>query len=228
VKVTFSEAMDPTTVHGSSFKLYPANTFWGSSYPPSIPATVSMDTSDASGRTFELNPYGSEAGRLDPYTRYIVMVWTGVKDLDDGRSLSNAESWEFTTAPEAAPYVTQVSPPDGATGVARNTNVKVTFSEPMDPASINTSTLQLRYYDVWCPTRYPDPYNPCYFSLHQISATVSKDAADPSGRTWVIDPEGLLYANKNYMVRVTTGVRDIGDSLQMSSNKEWHFKTGSY
>lgn len=124
--------------------------------------------------------------------------------------------------------MTAVSPQDGATGVPRNANAKVTFSEPMDPASINTSTLQVRYYDVLCTTRYYDPYNPCYFSMHQITATVSKDPTDPSGRTWVIDPASLLDANKNYMVRVTTGVRDIDDGTQMSSNKEWYFKTGSY
>lgn len=42
-----------------------------------------------------------------------------------------------------APYVTQVSPQDGATGVSRTTNVKVTFSEPVDPATADGGNVQL-------------------------------------------------------------------------------------
>ena len=220
VEVTFSQAMNPYSFNGATFKLYDTASL------QQIPATVSK-VPDPNQQTFKLDPYGSDPGRLDPNKKYRVVVTTDVEDYS-GNNMSSEKVWYFTTAPASAPSVTQVSPPDGATGVARSTNIKVTFSEPMDPASINTSTLQLRYYDVLCTSRYPDPYNPCYFSMYQITATVSKDAADPSGRTWVIDPEGLLYANKNYMVRVTTGVKDIEDGLQMSTNKEWRFKTGSY
>jgi hypothetical protein len=141
LKVTFSEPMDPATVTGTTFRLYRGN--YDSAQ--STPATVSRDTSDASGRTWVLDPYGSDAGRLDANTQYMVRVTPDVRDLDDGAYMTSDKTWYFTTAAASAPYVTQVSPTNGATGVARNSNLKVTFSEPMDPTSINTSTLQLRY-----------------------------------------------------------------------------------
>jgi Bacterial Ig-like domain len=119
--------------------------------------------------------------------------------------------------------VTQVSPQDGATGRPRNTNVKVTFSEAMDPATINGSTFQLRFYDILC-----DPYTrTCNFSYQLIPATVRKDTTDTSGRTYVLDPSVTLYANKRYRVQITTGVRDVEDGLSIPSNKAWSFTTGS-
>jgi len=236
VKVTFSETMLSPSINGDTFRLYSQRNVCDgsgcSTITERIPATVSKDPTDdygisTIGKTFVLDPYGGDATRLAADTRFMVEVTTGVT-ADSSLHMKAAKIWYFSTAPQTIPTVTSVSPPDGATVVSRSTNIKVTFSEAMDPASINTSTLQLRYYDVLCTSRYYDPYNPCYFSMYQISATVSKDPSDPSGRTWVIDPEGLLYANKNYMVRVTTGVRDIDDGLSISSNKEWYFKTGTY
>jgi hypothetical protein len=128
-----------------------------------------------------------------------------------------------STSTPTAPSVTQVSPQDGATGVPRNTNIKVTFSEMMDSSTINGSTFQLRFYDVLCIDRY----NPCNFSSQLISATVNKDSTDTTGHTYVLDPTLGLYANKRYMVTVTTGVKDSNNSLYLSSPKVWYFTTGS-
>ena len=127
--------------------------------------------------------------------------------------------------PLEAPYVTQVSPQGGATGVPRNTNVKVTFSEEMDPSTINGSTFQLHTYD--------NLLGGVFFNTEQISATVSKDPTDTSGRTYLLDPYGattssLLSANRKYRVTVTTGVRDQDESDTIDANKVWYFTTGSY
>jgi hypothetical protein len=215
VTVNFDRPMAAASVNESTFLLYRSDN------SQLIPATVSQAPTEPLGIEYVLDPYGSGPGRLDPSTEYRVEVTTGVHDIRS-RHMGHSTTWRFTTAALTAPYVTQVSPQGGATGVPRNTDVRVTFSEPMDPASMNTSTLQFRYYDVLCIDRY----SPCNFSMQQLPATVRKDAADPSGRTWVIDI-GTLSANKRYMVRVTTGVRDISDGLQMASNKEWYFTTGS-
>src|SRR5439155_5328768 len=42
-----------------------------------------------------------------------------------------------------APTVSSVSPASGASGVSLNTNVTVRFSQAMNPATINTTTVQL-------------------------------------------------------------------------------------
>ena len=42
------------------------------------------------------------------------------------------------------PTVTSTSPANGATGVSQSTTVTATFSEPMDPTTITTSTFALR------------------------------------------------------------------------------------
>lgn len=49
-----------------------------------------------------------------------------------------------TLADVVAPSVTAVNPADGATGVSRDTQVSVAFSEPMDPATLTGPNVQLR------------------------------------------------------------------------------------
>jgi hypothetical protein len=123
------------------------------------------------------------------------------------------------------PTVTQVSPQDGATLVPTNTNVKVTFSEEVDPSTVNGSTLQLHTFDSLFS-------GGAFYYTEQIPATVSKDPTDATGRTYLLDTYGetsttLLSANRKYRVTVTTGVRDLDDGLPITSNKVWYFTTGS-
>ncbi len=70
----------------------------------------------------------------------------------------------------------------------------------------------------------------CNFSSQRIPATVSVDPTS-YGRAWVLDPYGseaeLLYPNKRYWVKITTGVKDHKDGLSISSDKNWYFTTGS-
>src|SRR5262249_27927325 len=42
------------------------------------------------------------------------------------------------------PTITVTSPTAGATGVASSSNVNITFSEAMDPSTINANTVELR------------------------------------------------------------------------------------
>ena len=51
----------------------------------------------------------------------------------------------YSTAPDTtAPTVISVTPPNGSTGVSTTTPLTATFSKPMDPASINGSTVVLQ------------------------------------------------------------------------------------
>jgi len=46
-------------------------------------------------------------------------------------------------APKIGPMVSEVYPADGATGVLRSTDIAALFSEPIDPATVTTSTVTL-------------------------------------------------------------------------------------
>jgi uncharacterized protein DUF4082/Big-like domain-containing protein len=94
-----------------------------------------------------------------------------------------------TPAPDTAPpTVTSFNPAPGANNVSIDTNVTVTFSETMDPATVNGTTVQLL-----------DP------TAAQITATVSYDA---TSRAATLNPNALLAAGVTYTVLVRGGGAD--------------------
>jgi len=132
VTITFSEAMDPNTVNVSTIELRdPASVI--------VPATVSYDAA-------------SSAATLDPIellsagTTYTARVKGGatdprVKDVA-GNALAADATWTFTTAPP--PQVLSVTPPDGAPDVLTGAAPRATFSKPLDPKSLNNSTILMQ------------------------------------------------------------------------------------
>jgi hypothetical protein len=116
-----------------------------------------------------------------------------------------------TTVPDTTPpTVTGRSPASGATNVLLSSPVTVTFSEAMDPASINTNSIELRAANVIVP------------------ATVSYNTAN---RMATLTPASALIANTTYSLTVRGGaleprVADLaGNSL--TSNDTWTFTTGT-
>ena len=108
-----------------------------------------------------------------------------------------------------APTVTSVSPLNGATGVSVSTTVSAIFSEAMNAASINSSTIELR-----------NPANAL------ISGTVSFNA---STRTATLTPSASLAASTVYTARViggSSGVKDVAGNA-LASNFTWSFTTGN-
>ena len=73
------------------------------------------------------------------------MRWfTSVRDLA-GNTLVGS-SMLFTTAvavDNVAPTVVMVTPPDGATDVSRTAPISVTFSEALNPATVNSNSFTL-------------------------------------------------------------------------------------
>ena len=131
VRVTFSEAMNASTINGSTFSL----TVGG--------ALVSGSVSyDSASRTATFNP---SAGLLAEGQNYVGTVSTGAKDLT-GNSLAAPYAFGFATvAPgdNIPPTVISRSPSSGATGVSVNTIVRVGFSEAMNASTINASTITM-------------------------------------------------------------------------------------
>jgi hypothetical protein len=173
ISATFSEAMDSLATT-TSFTI--ANSTLGG-----IPVTGSVTYS---GTTAVFTPLFN----LSPNTTYTATITTGAKDLA-GNTLAGNYVWSFTTGSTAdviAPTVISTVPVNNATGVAFNTKVSATFSEAMDPSSINGTT----------------------FTLKQ-GATSIAGVITYSGVTATFSPSANLAANTLYTATITTGAKDL-------------------
>jgi hypothetical protein len=107
------------------------------------------------------------------------------------------------------PTVIRTSPANGAAGVTTSTTVTVTFDEPMDPATINTSSFELR-----------DPSNTL------VPATVTYNATT---RTATLTPSAALAFFTTYTVTVKGGTTDprVKDAAgnALAANFTWLFTT---
>ncbi len=122
VEASFNEALLAGTVNAASFTLTgPAG---------AVAGTVSY-VADSRKAVFTPN------SALAAMTTYTATVGTGVTDLA-GNALAAPVSWSFTTGNTdvQAPSITGRFPASGATAVAIDTGVVVTFSEELNPASL--------------------------------------------------------------------------------------------
>ncbi|MGK2963136.1 MAG: Ig-like domain-containing protein, partial [Gemmatimonadaceae bacterium] len=174
VNVVFSEPMDPATINASTLLLRVTD-------GAAIAGTV---TYNAETRRATLVPTGG----LPNFTTLTATITTGARDLA-GNALQQATSWTFTTHDEVPPTVIAATPANGATGVSPNSVVTITFSERMNPATINASTITLRITS----------------SGTAITSVVTYNA---DTRVATLTPSGPLSENVNYTLTVSTGVRD--------------------
>jgi len=123
IALTFSGAMDPTSITSSTFMLKQGTT--------SVAGSVAY-----SGTTATFTPTTVLAAN----TLYTATVTTGVKDLSGNAILAN-KVWSFTTV--VLPEVVSTDPLNNAVGVAQNKVVAVTFSKAMDASTITSSTFIL-------------------------------------------------------------------------------------
>ncbi len=149
VSVTFSEALDATSVTESAIAL---RTTTGGT-----PVTANR-TYNSATRTATLTPVAP----LTTSTSYTVSLAGTIRDVA-GNPLAAITS-TFVTVPPVdnnPPAVTAVTPADGATNVPLTTTVQVLFSEAMLAGSISTSSLTLTRSSDGAP----------------VTATVALDAA---------------------------------------------------
>jgi hypothetical protein len=108
------------------------------------------------------------------------------------------------------PTVSGVAPTEGATDVAATANAEVTFSEAMDPNTINTTTFTLAKQGTTTPA----------------AATVIYDSA---GKKATLNPDVDLEAGTTYTATVmggATGVKDLA-SNPLAGDKTWSFSTAT-
>jgi PKD repeat protein len=192
ITAIFSGSMDPATINTSTFILDDGTTI--------INGQLTYDDS----RKAALFDPDSELAVSTPYT---VIITTGVKDAA-GNPLDADYIWTFTTGmvPDLkAPTVDSTYPLNAAAGVYIITNIAATFSESMDPTTINTSTFNLTYdtADIDGQLTYED-----------------------SSKTAFFYPDSDLELLTNYTARITTGVKDVAGN-PLDTDYTFSFVTSS-
>ena len=196
VTAAFSEAMDPDTLNESSFTL---------ACPAAAPLS-GVVTYMAAGNLATLTL--PAAGTLPASTICRATLSTAIRDAA-GNPLASAFTWTFTTgaAPDTtAPTVTAVTPLNNATGVAFNTLVTASFSEPMNPLTLTTASFTLA-----CPVGAP------------ITGTVGYAV---SGNVATFTPTSDLPASTICRATLSTAIRDAAGN-PLASAFTWTFTTGA-
>jgi len=187
VVITFSKTMDQTTITSLNFNLKQGST--------TVSGAVTY-----TGTTATFTPTSTLA-----YSKiYNGTITTGAKDMQ-GNALASNYTFSFTTAETQdiiLPMVNSTDPLSVATGITRNKAVTSTFSESMDPTTINTSTFILKQ-----------------------GTTAVPGAVTYSGTTATFTPTNVLAANLTYTATITTGAKDLAGNA-LAANVVWSFTTG--
>jgi hypothetical protein len=188
VSATFSRAMDPTTINGTTF------TLTGPGITP-VPGAVTY-----AGTTATFTPTTALAGG----TLFTATITTGAAD-PTGNALAANHVWTFTTVSQ--PKVTSTNPTSGATNVPINQKITATFSEPMSGFRITaagtfTVAPTLGGAAVTGTVTYNAASNTAIFTPSanlaastEFTATITTAAQNPAG-------QGIL---SNYVWSFTTG-----------------------
>ena len=131
-----------------------------------------------------------------------------IKGIQYARFLADSGAYQVSYATDIIPpAVTSVTPADGATNIGVTTNLAVTFSEALDPATVTAATFELR-----------DPLN------NLVSATITYD---PSTRIAKLTPAAVLANSTVYTAMVkggASGVKDLTGN-PLASDYTWSFTT---
>ena len=133
-----------------------------------------------------------------------------VKGIDYAVFAAIAGNYVVTfSADTQPPTVFSTLPIDGAVNVSISTDVRATFSEAMDPATISGTTFELRGAGGTA-----------------VPAVVTYDSAT---NTAILTPSAALAAGTTYTATVLGGSGGVKDASgnPMASNKTWSFTTVS-
>jgi Bacterial Ig-like domain len=185
---------------GSTVELFEGTTSKGTSTADSSSGAWSIDLSGVSDGT---HTYTAKA-----------------KDAEG--NISSASNSVTVRVDKTAPTVSEVYPASGATGVLRSTDIAALFSEPIDPATVTTSTVTLVKDGTTTPISIKMGLMDSYPQKLWISP-------------WSNDGRVELDANTKYTVKIkggTNGVKDLagnqlGGGNQASGDYWWSFTTAT-
>jgi hypothetical protein len=188
VIATFSEPMDYTTITSSTFTVKQG-------------ATAVAGTITYTGTTATFIP----VSHFDPNKVYTGTITTGVRDMA-GNALVSSQAVSFTTGSAVdvtLPMVNATGPLNNASNVAQDKVIAITFSEAMDPLTINDLTFTLRQ-----------------------GTTVVPGIIEYSGTTATFTPTPVLAIGPTYTATITTGAKDLAGN-PLSVNTVWSFTTSA-
>lgn len=209
VTATFSENMAAGTLNGTSFTL--TNTTLGTAVAGSVGYS-------GASRTATFTPTG---GTLASNSAFTATISTAATDLAGNALAGNTallpaagnQVWSFSTSASTdlvAPTVTTISPVDGAAAVCLGTVVSATFSEPIDPTTLGTTTFVLTDAGVAVPGAVS------YNAASQVASfTPTAVAGFAPSRTFVVT-----------IVSGSTGVKDLAGN-PLAADRVWSFATGT-
>jgi len=190
ISAIFSVGMDPSTITTANFTLKQGST--------DVPGEVTYAGATATA-TF------TPSSVLAAGTEYTATITTGAIDVVDGKPLAKDYIWSFTTGGTldlTKPTVTLTDPANSAIGVTPNKLIVITFSKPMDQATINSLT----------------------YTLKQGSTSVP-GAVTYTGTKATFTPASNLEYNKIYTGTITTGAKDLAGNA-LAGNNTFSFTTG--
>ncbi len=121
----------------------------------------------------------------------------------EGRGGWKREWWRGGVSDITPPAISSTSPTNGATGIAVNAAISVTFREPMTAATITRATFSVK-----------------------TGSTDVPGTVDYSGTTATFTPTGNLVYSTTYTATVTTAAKDLAGNA-LASNYVWNFTTGT-
>ena len=198
VTVTFNEAMDPASITPAAFTLLSPGSPGGRVSGTSRVEMSGTLTYDAATFTMIFTP----SAKLAPGATYTGTVATVVKDVM-GNALQVNYVWTFSTGALVAPTVVSTDPANNATGVLLNKVPTATFSVPMDPLTITSTTFNVKQ-----------------------GATAVAGVVSYTGSTASFTPTSPLASNVSYTATVTTGAKNVAGT-PLANDYVWTFTTGT-
>jgi hypothetical protein len=186
ITATFNEVMNPVTITQESFTLELA-----AKGVMSIAGIVSYSSTTA---------YFAPSSALTPNTDYTGTIKSSVKDLM-GNAIQADYEWTFTTG--SLPTVISADPANNATSVVLNKTVTATFSVPMDPLTLTSTTFTLKQ------------------GVTPVFGTISY-----TGTTAYFKPFSSLLSNTTYTATITTGAESVQGN-PLANDYVWKFSTGT-
>lgn len=183
VAVTFSIPMSPLTINGNSFSIFQGST--------PIGGTIAY-----SGMTALFTP----SSNFIPNATYTATININAQS-SFGVQLANNHVWSFSTGSTLAPFVIAIDPLNNETNVSINKTITATFSEMMNPSTVNGTTFTLKQ------------------GSFDIAGTVSI-----VGNTASFNPIVDLLQNQTYTATILTGAENLAGT-GLANDYSWNFTT---
>ncbi len=137
IALSFSKAMDPTTLNATNIQLQKV------SDSSSVPLTFQGVTNNNQTVTFT-----QTSGKLSDLTNYKIVINPSALIDYNGNSMgasSTQQTASFTTGNSVVnPTISSVNPSTGATNQSTTPTINISFSVPMDTSSLNPSNITLK------------------------------------------------------------------------------------